>query len=104
MLNDIPETPREKPPRVTSAVVATIDDDEVFLVDLENAGPSMPSAFMPVIGGQGQWTHCDLTSMTRGLIVTPEAITSLNAFVSCLFVCLQVSVLNCLATQQHGVL
>ena len=54
-------TPRTKRPRVISAVVATVDDDEAVLVDPENTGPSIPYAFVPVISGQGQWTHHDLT-------------------------------------------
>ena len=62
MLNHIHVTPREKQPRVTSAVVVTIEDDGVFLVDPENSESSIPSAVVRVIGGQEQWTHFDLTS------------------------------------------
>ena len=39
-------TPHEKRPGVTSAVVATFDDDKALLVDPENARPSIPSAFV----------------------------------------------------------
>ena len=52
MLNRISVPPREKRPRFTSVIVATFDDEEVLLVDPENAGPSIPSACVPVIGGR----------------------------------------------------
>ena len=61
MFNHISVTPLEKRLSVTSAIVATVDDDEVLLLDLENAGPSTPSDVLPVIGGREQWTHYDLT-------------------------------------------
>ena len=62
MLNHITVTPRDKRPRATSAVVATVDNDEVLLVDPENAGSALSSDFVPVTGGQEQWTYNDLTS------------------------------------------
>ena len=64
MSNHISVTPREKSPRVTSAAVATVDADEVLLVDPENTGPPIPSAFVPVIGGHEQWTQYDLATTT----------------------------------------
>ena len=64
MLNHISVILCGKQPRITSAVAATVDNDEDLLVNPENAGPSIPSAFVPVIGGQEQWTHYNLTSTT----------------------------------------
>ena len=64
MFNHISVTPHEKRPRVTSAVVATINNDEVLLVDPENAGSSIPSSVVPGISGQEQWNYYNLTSTT----------------------------------------
>ena len=73
MLNRISATPCVKRPGVTSAVVATVVEEEVLLVDPESDGPATPSAFVPVIGGQGQWTHEDQTSATSRLIHYAES-------------------------------
>ena len=64
MFNQISVTPHKKWPRVTSAVVATVDEDEVLLVDPEKLGSPIPSAFVPVIGGHEQWTQYDLATTT----------------------------------------
>ena len=46
MLNHISVTPCEMQSGVTCAVVATDDNNEVLLVDPDNAGPSIPSVFV----------------------------------------------------------
>ena len=93
MLNHMSVVPRENRPRVTSAVVATVDEDEVLLVDPESAGPSIPFHVVPVIGGKAHWTHSDLTTPPDVSSTTPKATTPLKVFVLCLFlVCLSLSV------------
>ena len=81
-------TPREARPRVSSAVVTSVYNGNVLLVDSGNAGSSMSSAFVPVIGGQEQWLRYDLTSTTFRLIIMPKATACLKVHVLCLFVCL----------------
>ena len=65
MLDHIPVTLRDKQPRVLSAVLVTVDDNEDFLVHPENAGPFIPSAILPVIVGQEKCTHSDLVCPLR---------------------------------------
>ena len=93
-----------KGPRVTSAVVAIVDDDQVLLVELETAGFSILSAFVPVIGGQEQWTHYDATSHPLRRKQNHMCGSVWFMFVLCLFVCLELFVLPRRATQQHSVL
>ena len=97
MLNHISVTPREKRPRVTSAVVTIADDNEVLLVELENTGSSILSAFVPVIGDQEQWTHYDPTS--HPLRRKPPHIWKCLVHVYFVFVCVGVFVLHRFAVQ-----
>ena len=63
MLNHFAVNPRDKRPRVAN-VEALVDDDneDILLVDSENAGTSTQPDFVPITGGQEQWSHYDLTS------------------------------------------